>query len=302
MKLRISLLAIAASTLWAQEANTVTFTRSIGLDPIRSEQTLTDSIKGAPYSADAVTENTQVLPDGNRIVNRQTGFVARDSQGRTRNEAGVQMMGSALPGKPVKIVMIHDPVAQVTYTLETGLKTARKVSTGNPEEAMGMKRAAEKAQTATGGKDTTFMITRDGPGMMSREAPGMMGREAGLAMAKEAQFKMAHKSTASLKKESLGTQMIEGVMAEGTRMTETIAAGEIGNEKDIQVVHEVWTAQDLKAVILSKRMDPRMGEMSFRLTNIQRVEPAASLFEVPADYQIVDGPFSKGVFYYKNEE
>ncbi len=293
MKLRISLLAIAAGTIWAQETNTFTFTRSLGPEPFRTEF---DSMKGAPYSADVVTENVQVLGDGNRIVNRQTGFVARDSQGRTRNETGVQMMGPAVASeKAVKIVMIHDPVAQLTYTLESGPKTARKVSTGPPEELMNMKRAAEKAQLAGG---TRISIARN-------VEPAMpIGGAVGLSVIKEDQMKTMklNRSSANHKTESLGTQVIEGVVAEGTRTTETIAAGEIGNEKEIQVVNEVWMAQDLKTVVLSKRTDPRMGEMSFRLANIQRAEPAASLFEVPADYKIVDGPFSKGVFYYKNQE
>src|SRR5947208_468362 len=37
---------------------------------------------GAPYSAEAVTESTQVLPDGNRINHKTTTRVYRDSEGR----------------------------------------------------------------------------------------------------------------------------------------------------------------------------------------------------------------------------
>jgi hypothetical protein len=270
MKYQFALLAIAAGTLWSQQANTIFFNRSIGPGAFGSEQMQPNSIKGAPYSADVVTETTQVLADGNRIVNRQTGSVARDSQGRTRHDTGIQMLGpAAATGKPMKITMIHDPVAQVTYTLESATKTARKVSTGTQAEADAMKRAAEKAHTE--------------------------------AMIKE-KVRMIAKSAANVKTESLGTQVIEGVMAEGTRTTETIPAGEIGNEKDIQIVNEFWRAQDLKAVILSKRTDPRMGETSYRLTNIQRAEPAASVFEVPADYQVVDGPSTKDLFYFKTQE
>jgi hypothetical protein len=31
-----------------------------------------------------------------------------------------------------------------------------------------------------------------------------------------------------------------------------------------------------------------MGETTYQLTNVSRVEPAASFFEVPADYQLND--------------
>ena len=88
----------------------------------------------------------------------------------------------------------------------------------------------------------------------------------------------------------LGSQIIEGVVANGTRTTLTIPAGQIGNEKPISVVTEVWTSPDLKAIVYSKRNDPRMSEQTFQLTNIQRVEPDASLFTVPSDFTIVDGP------------
>ncbi len=88
---------------------------------------------------------------------------------------------------------------------------------------------------------------------------------------------------------SLGTQTINGLPAQGTRYTRTIPAGEIGNEKPIVIVTERWYSADLQAVIMTKRTDPRMGETDFQLTNIQRAEPAATLFQVPADFTIEQG-------------
>jgi hypothetical protein len=84
-----------------------------------------------------------------------------------------------------------------------------------------------------------------------------------------------------VKHESLGTQTIEGLSAEGKRETRTIAAGAIGNEKPIEIVSETWYSPDLHAVVLSKRNDPRMGETVYRLTEIKRGEPDASLFQPP---------------------
>ena len=89
--------------------------------------------------------------------------------------------------------------------------------------------------------------------------------------------------------ESLGKQSIEGVEAEGTRSTITIPAGQIGNDRPLVIVSERWYSSDLQTVVMSKRTDPRMGETVFRLSNISRVEPAASLFLVPADYTIKEG-------------
>ena len=85
---------------------------------------------------------------------------------------------------------------------------------------------------------------------------------------------------------SLGTQTIGGVSAEGTRYTRTIPAGQIGNAKPIVIVTERWYSADLQMVVMTRRSDPRSGETTFQMTSIARTEPAASLFQVPADYTV----------------
>jgi len=94
---------------------------------------------------------------------------------------------------------------------------------------------------------------------------------------------------------SLGTQTIGGVTAEGTRYTRTIPAGQIGNAKPIVIVSERWYSADLQMVVMTKRSDPRSGDTTFQMTSIARTEPAASLFQVPADYTLAKaGP--RGAF------
>ena len=90
--------------------------------------------------------------------------------------------------------------------------------------------------------------------------------------------------------EDLGSQTMEGVLVNGTRTTRTIPTGQIGNDAPIKIVTEVWTSPDLKTVVSSKRSDPRMGEQTFQLKNVVRAEPDPSLFVVPADFTITDGP------------
>jgi hypothetical protein len=87
----------------------------------------------------------------------------------------------------------------------------------------------------------------------------------------------------------LGTQMINGVSASGTRYTRTIPVGEIGNVKPIQIVTERWYSSDLQTNVMTKRTDPIRGDTVFQLTNIQRQEPAATLFQVPSDYSVQEG-------------
>jgi hypothetical protein len=88
----------------------------------------------------------------------------------------------------------------------------------------------------------------------------------------------------------LGTQTINGIVALGTRTTHTIPAGAEGNQKPIVVVSERWYSADLQINVMTKRTDPRTGETTVtQLTNIQRAEPDATLFQVPADYTVTQG-------------
>jgi hypothetical protein len=90
------------------------------------------------------------------------------------------------------------------------------------------------------------------------------------------------------KSEDLGKRVIEGVQAEGTRTTITIPAGQAGNERAMEIISERWYSPELQVVVMSKHSDPRMGETVYQLTNVSRVEPVASLFEIPSDYQVND--------------
>lgn len=93
---------------------------------------------------------------------------------------------------------------------------------------------------------------------------------------------------ANSKTESLARQTIEGLPADGTRITTTIPAGQIGNEQPIQSVTERWYSPDLQINLLVKQSDPRTGETVTRVVNISRAEPPHSLFEIPADYKLQD--------------
>ena len=91
---------------------------------------------------------------------------------------------------------------------------------------------------------------------------------------------------ANLTHEQLGTKTINGLQAEGTRVTRTISAGKIGNEKPIEVVTERWYSTDLQLPLTTIHSDPMMGTVTTNLTNINRAAPDASLFQVPSDYKI----------------
>jgi hypothetical protein len=93
----------------------------------------------------------------------------------------------------------------------------------------------------------------------------------------------------ALKKEDLGTKTVNGLQAEGVRVTRTIAAGSIGNDKPIDVVTERWYSPDLQIAIMTIHSDPMMGTVTTKLTNVTRGDPDASLFQVPSDYTVEAG-------------
>ena len=70
----------------------------------------------------------------------------------------------------------------------------------------------------------------------------------------------------------------------------TIPAGAFGNVRPIEVVTERWFSPELKIVVESRRTDPLMGDVVYRMLNLVRAEPAAELFDIPSDFTVVDRP------------
>ncbi len=213
--------------------------RFVGAQPFSGDKVVT----GAPYSAQAVTEHTQTLPDGNAIHTSTTANVYRDSQGRTRREQEIGAIGPwAAQGTPRKVISISDPVAGFIHILNPDTQVARQM----PFRAhAGAWRGAETA----------------------RHKP----------------------ENSNVKTESLGTQVISGVTAEGTRITRTIPAGQVGNQAPLVITIERWYSPELQTDVMRKEVNPQFGETTFQLTNILRVEPDASLFQVPHNYTIKSG-------------
>ena len=230
-------------------------------------------VQGAPYSATITNESVQTLADGNRIVQTSNGSTARDSQGRTRQETALPPIGNLSAANAPRLVFIHDTVAQTSYTLNLTDKTAQKIPTFS---------MATTGPGGAGGAAATFMRMESGVPTGSGPLP--------MPPPMAFQGTMIGSDQAQVSTEDLGSKTMEGIIVNGVRTTRTIPAGEIGNEKPISIVTEVWTSPDLKTVIYSKRSDPRMGDQTFQLTNIVRAEPDASLFTVPADFKTVDGP------------
>jgi hypothetical protein len=214
-------------------------------------------VTGAPFLADAVTEFTQVLGDGNRIERRYVSSIARDARGRTRREEDIVLLGPlARTGPTPKLVTIVDPDSSVSYTLDQHLRVAHV-------SQLSAAFLIESDKVREGHK--TFATSTRVPSKKSD--PGDIRDVT----------------------QSLGRRSIDGVMAEGTRTTSTIPAGAIGNFQAIEIVSERWFSPELQMPVLISRNDPRTGETIYRLTNVVRAEPPADLFMVPSDFEVREG-------------
>jgi len=254
-------------------------------------------VKGAPYSATATTETTQTLSDGNQIIRKNESKLYRDSEGRTRIEQSLGTIGKwAAGGEAQQHIFINDPVAGVSYSLDPRTRTADKIVTAPKAIPAGASGIIVDGQTKTfliGGRTVTQAEYEAFAAAKEKKPRDQEERLAGSRKVApdDSEFKkkiealQAGKTDAGQRKtESLGTQTIEGVTAEGTRATLTIPAGEVGNTLPIEIVDETWYSPELQITVMTKHRDPRSGETTYRLTNLSRSEPDRSLFEVPADY------------------
>ena len=245
----------------------------VTMEFVGAEMSFSDkAVKGAPYSADAVTETNQTLADGNRITRKSTATVYRDSAGRTRREETMAAIGPwAAAADAPKIIFIQDPVTNVSYHLDPQTHVAHKLPMG--------KNALFLGQGGGPGPSTKFFTTRVPP-------PGTSEAASATGAAAVMTSQSAKVAKPDMKTESLGKQTMEGMEVEGTRSTVTIPPGAMGNELPMSTVSERWYSTELQTVVMSKRSDPRFGETVYRLTNVQRSEQPSTLFEVPADYTI----------------
>lgn len=236
---------------------------------------LGEVVTGAPYSAVTTNESVQTLTDGNRIVQKSSFNVARDGQGRVRreevNDSGV-----------VTSVMIMDPVAHATYVLDPTTRTARKTALMVGQDYVMVtsqvtKDAAGTVTTTTAGGTSATPL----PHAFELKLP-----PAGTGVYSFGNATFVMSTNMEYRNEPIGTQTIEGLPVDGTRSVGTIPAGQIGNERPIEIVSETWYSKDLKMTVMSHRVDPRNGETNYRVSSIRRGEPDASLFQVPPDFTI----------------
>jgi hypothetical protein len=179
-------------------------------------------------------------------------------------EQQLAAIGPIRPPAGGRIVTIMNPVEGVHYSLDP----VRKVAMRSPMPAR---------KGVPGGVARTQVVIGTGP---------FEAAQGGHIMTTDVDTIVTRRGPDQGRTETLGTSLVEGVQAEGTRTVVTIPAGTIGNQAPIEMVSERWFSPELGVVVMSRRTDPRFGETTYRLQNIARGEPSPELFQVPPDYTV----------------
>lgn len=211
-------------------------------------------VTGAPYSATTIIQTTQTLSDGTNINRKIQANVFRDSQGRLRREVSLPAIGPLAAGGQPKSFILIHDPVA-----------------GNSYELRSESKTAVQLPARKGGKQNPAGLQSKFEAHMQEEI-----------------------ANGTLKKVDLGTQTINGILAQGTSYTRIIPVGQAGNDKPITIVNEQWYSPDLQIVVKSTRSDPRMGTTTYTVTNVQRQEPAASLFTVPSGYTVTQATGQRG--------
>jgi len=220
------------------------------------------AVVGQPYSAVQVSEHSETLADGTKIYRKwETARLYRDAQGRTRAErftwAGALPVHTVEPGR--RIARISDPVAGYVYVLDLRRHIAHRLKILTESEFAQRIQNEEKVEV---------------PVEAQPSAP-----DQGLSPSSHAP---------EVKQEKPGKNVSAGGQLAVTRMTITTPKGLEGNDRPLVRVCENQFSEELKSTILSKCSDPRAGDNITRLENLERTEPDPALFQVPADFTVVD--------------
>jgi hypothetical protein len=223
-----------------------------------------DKIKGSPYSATGQIVQEQSLADGTAIHKTTEFSLCRDAEGRLRSEFAMKLGSS---DNPIHMVQVHDPVDGILLIWSDSGSAHTAIRRRMPELMTFQKPAG---------------ILASGP-PPAPPTPGGIPRNITLPT-------VPHPNTSNVRTETLPTDTIAGVYAEGTRTTEVIPAGAQGNDREITIVSETWTSPDLKITVRQMTDDPRTGKLTVELTTVDRSDPDPALFKVPEGYTVMDTP------------
>lgn len=238
-------------------------------------------VTGQPYQGVKVSHDSWKLSDGTTITHDSETQLARDGQGRVREE--LEMVHSASLGghradSTTQSITLADPVDHSMTFLSPGSKIAMKMALPDLSSIK-----LPKVPRATGGI-MGGIAPPPAPKIIASasqtDASAMPAANAGAAKSDTQPDKVTTVD--------LGKQSLSGLLVTGKRVTTVIPLGKIGNDRPITIVHEEWYSPDLQIVVKSLDSDPRSGDRTVEVQNLTLGEPEASLFKVPDGYKVQD--------------
>ena len=286
------------------------------------------AVPGKPMYAEFVTEHHQSFTDGNRISRSTTSSIYRDTQGRIRRESQLSLPGmpAGVTASTFITIVDHqlgfgyvlDPQEMVAHRYELNAAgpsyvahlnaqtNGRAFQSSDPKSPA--ETAANPATPAAPAAGTShwrlhaFSSHHDRPDSTDSSGSTSAGsnsnslgsgfvssEDSGFASAPTMRINQPFLAAPNpVRTENLGEQIILGFRARGTRVITTLPAGQIGNDRPIDIVSEQWFSPELELVMRSMHHDPWAGEFTTSIVRVSRGDQPASLFEVPLPYKIID--------------
>lgn len=219
-------------------------------------------VPNAPYSADEVEYSA------NGEQRRHLRTIYRDSKGNTRIEQPLSLGSDSIQGPT--LVHIFDTASGWIYVLDAQARVAhryRPLAPGMLPHAVPARQVVEAVKSETGqpARRSTVPVAESSENLQPPKVASLPVTSPGYAA------------------EDLGEKHLDGLLVRGTRFV-TPVVSEDGTRRTM--TSEVWTSPELEIVVLSASLNQQPGDRFVRLVHLTRTEPDASLFEVPAGYQI----------------
>jgi hypothetical protein len=202
----------------------------------------------APFSAVVNTEWTTILADGTRATIKNHRTVARDSSGRVFEERRSFSPNGDKEITQLRSLEFRDPTRHEFYNCIVAQRTCY-LSTD-------MRLALQKMPEGSSGLQVCGCATRHVPGV-------------------------------TVQLDALGQKTLGDVEVTGSREITTLPAAQLGSERPQPIVKEFWYSPRLGVNLIVNRFDPRSGVENFVVDNLSLNEPDTSMFNPPADYQVV---------------
>lgn len=280
--------------------------------------------QGKPMAAQFVTEHHQSFTDGNQISRATHSAIYRDAQGRIRRESQLSVPGLPAGVVASTFITIVDHHVGYGYVLDPQEMVAHRYELNGPApsyiarlSAQGSGTTLFSAQTVSQAASGSAPVPAPAASGESHwklhgfarrtrqsndpaSAPGAMGssdhansgflpEDSSIASAPTMRIDQPFLAAPNpVRTENLGEKMILGFLTTGTRVITTLPAGQIGNDRPIDIVSEQWFSPELELVMRSLHRDPWAGEFITTVTKISRGDQAAALFEVPESYKVID--------------